>query len=503
METLALLINLLSKQKLKQIEIITEDVILSKKTKELYDGIKNKSYQDDTDAIIKLYGSIEKKSSYNKLKYRLTQRLINTIFFIDVQSYSKSEYQKVLGRSLKNWAAAKILIDKGLKKVAIEIYEQVLKASLKFDIIELSLLILKDLKLEYGLFLHNKYKYTKYKTQYKLVKDIYNKKEKVEDLYIELGQMVTKTKAYEYNDIVKSYIIEIENLIHETKELDSFNTKYYLYNAAYYAYLIKKDTDQQIRICKLAINYFKEKTEFKKAGLFAFYQKEGISYLNKKEYQKSFQSLNYCLNFNIREGSLSWMYIRNYLFQLHILRKDYNSAYALISEVLNNKSFNKINETYREPWYLKEAFIHFLIKIGKINPEDSDAQKLRPFRLSRFMNEVSVFSNDKRGLNITINIIQMLFYIVDERFDDALDKLSSLRQYNFRYLKRPEYSRSSNFIKMLLKIPEGDYDPKKIRAKAQKHHQALLDNPSDYSEHALSIEIIPYEQLWEEIMSVF
>jgi hypothetical protein len=162
-----------------------------------------------------------------------------------------------------------------------------------------------------------------------------------------------------------------------------------------------------------------------------------------------------------------------------------------------------MTDSFKEPWYLKEAFIHFLIRVGRIDVEKSNASKLRPFRLGRFMNEVTVFSKDKRGLNITINIIQLLFLILDERYDDVLDKLNSLKQYNFRYLKRPEYIRQSSFIKMLLKIPDGDYRASKIREKADRYYQLLLDNPSDYSEQALSLETIPYEQLWEELLSVF
>ncbi|MBT8231368.1 MAG: hypothetical protein HKO66_10965 [Saprospiraceae bacterium] len=503
MDTLQSLIKLLSKQKLKQIEIITEDVKLSPKTKMLYEGIRDNLFENDNDAAEKIYGPNPSKSGYKKLKYRLTQRLINTLFFIDVQAYSKSEYQKALNRSLKNWAGAKILQDKGLAKLSTELYEQILKSSLKYDIVELSLLILKDLKYYFGILAYNKYKYEKYVNQYIEVKHLYNLKEKAEDLFVRLGQLVTNSKSYIYDEKVKALEFETEVLLKEVNNVDSFYIRHYTYNAAYFAYLIKGDIDAQIDICKKAISYFLEKPSFKKIGIFAFRQKAGISYLAKKDYQKSYEYLTECMNFNLQEGTLSWMYVRNYYFQLHILRKDYQSAYKLISETINSKSFNKINEKYREPWHLKEAFIHFLIKTGKIDPDKSNVKKLRPFRLGRFMNEVPVFTKDKRGLNITINIIQMIFLIVEDRFDEVLDKLSSLRQYNFRYLKRPEYARSSNFIKMLIKIPEGNYNPKEIRAKASKYHKALLENPSDYSEHALSIEIIPYEQLWEEIMSIF
>jgi len=68
---------------------------------------------------------------------------------------------------------------------------------------------------------------------------------------------------------------------------------------------------------------------------------------------------------------------------------------------------------------------------------------------------------------------------------------------------RSKKEKTLRFFKMLLKIPEGDYSADLIKQKSSKFYQELLDNPSDYSEHAISLEIIPYEQLWEEILELF
>ena len=166
-----------------------------------------------------------------------------------------------------------------------------------------------------------------------------------------------------------------------------------------------------------------------------------------------------------------------------------------MGEVIENNKFKSLPELYKQPWYLKEAFCHFLFRIGKIDEDVISNSKMRQFRISRFMNEVSEFSKDKRGLNITINIIQMIFLIVDNEYDKVLDKLAALKQYNFRYLKRPEYIRSSTFIKMLLKIPECNYDPEIIGIKTINLQNILKDNPLDFSEKSMSIEILPYETL--------
>ncbi len=133
MQDLKAIVNLLSTQKHKQIEIITEDAQLSEKTKLLYDNVKEGNFDTDEDAAKALYNSNEKNESYRKLKYRLKERLINTLFFIDIQNYSKSAFEKAINRNYKHWSSARILLEKGLRGPSMTILENSLKTSMKFD----------------------------------------------------------------------------------------------------------------------------------------------------------------------------------------------------------------------------------------------------------------------------------------------------------------------------------------------------------------------------------
>jgi hypothetical protein len=55
---------------------------------------------------------------------------------------------------------------------------------------------------------------------------------------------------------------------------------------------------------------------------------------------------------------------------------------------------------------------------------------------------------------------------------------------------------------MLITIPEQSYNLKKILKKTKSLQEILSSHPMDYSEQAMSIEIIPYEQLWEEVLEL-
>ena len=83
-----------------------------------------------------------------------------------------------------------------------------------------------------------------------------------------------------------------------------------------------------------------------------------------------------------------------------------------------------------------------------------------------------------------------------------MSKTNSLKQYAFRNLKGPEHLRKRTFIKMLSKLEDGSYRRKRIEAKAKNHIAKLKETPLDFSEQNLQIEIVPYEQLWSEIMDL-
>ena len=144
MEDLRVLLNILTQQKVKQIEILTEDAPMSPKTMDLLEGIRENIFLDDEDAAQALYGQSANSAAYRKLKQRLKQRLINTLFFIDINEYSKSTSQKAFGRAIKNWAASKLIQDRNIKELAMDIQESLLRTTNEFDFIELSLLILKE-----------------------------------------------------------------------------------------------------------------------------------------------------------------------------------------------------------------------------------------------------------------------------------------------------------------------------------------------------------------------
>lgn len=96
MENLKELVNIISKRKLSQIEVFDKSLISRKDTlfAKFYEGIASGSISSDEDAVEYLYGDKKDAISYRKLKSRFKNRLLNTLYFIDINNNMESEGSK-------------------------------------------------------------------------------------------------------------------------------------------------------------------------------------------------------------------------------------------------------------------------------------------------------------------------------------------------------------------------------------------------------------------------
>ncbi len=460
---------------------------------------KNKNIEKINEEYLNRYD----QNSYRTFKSRYASFLIRHLCKIDFpNSNDGSQYQKHQAETIKGLSLYYQLRSIGNTNISILILEKYYLISKKHDLTFLQLKILIELVKKYGLFHFNKYKYNKYKKELSDILPVSNLRAKVELYYSELGRYLVASKSYQNNKQIQNYKKELQNILKNKLIYRSYFATYYLYQCLYIILHIEKNTLGQIHLIKSALEYFSSKPIISNITLFSLNQQLAISLISLHRYNESIKYLDSASSLVKSQRTISWHNTQQYYFLIYILTENYENALSIVYNIQQVNYVKFISNAFREPWYLKEAFIHFLIRTGKINPQDFPDIKLRMFRLNRFLNEVPVYSKDKKGINITINIIQILFLLSDKKYDTVIDKLNSLKQYNHRYLRKSQYIRSNCFIKMLLTIPVGHFNKKLVQTRADKYYQKLLLNPMDYSEQSLNIEIIPYERLWEEVLSI-
>ena len=502
MEDLIALSKLISKQKVKQIDIVTNENTMSELSKLFYDGLTSGQIKNDLDATNLLYGENELTSKYRKLKRRLRNKLINTVFFIDIQQFSRTDYDKSLVRSYSMLAAVKILRNKGLVTAMLNLAEEVVKTAIKFDIIEVAYFLSCDLAQRFTLLNFDRKKSKYYQKLERELGEIFLLERAAQNCFNYFGYFVNRILDYDINKIPEKVSTDLLQIKMKLEETNAFNFNFQARNALYFKAYVEKDIDQMIKISESSVSYFETKTGFSKIGEFSFLQKLGVAYQANKDYKSTIGIYHKAFNLNPRPGSLSWYNIRFHLFNVNLQLKEYQEAHKYLLEATSHKSFKSLNILNREPWILKEAYMHLLIKMDKVSEDKTSKQRLRPFRLSRFLNEVEHFSKDKRGLNIAVNIIHALFLFLQKKDDDFERRLDALGQYSFRYLRNDDTLRSNAFIKMLQKMPDAGYHPIRLQRHTKKYYTRMIEAPIVIQENSKDVEIIPYEHLWDIVIEL-
>jgi hypothetical protein len=167
-----------------------------------------------------------------------------------------------------------------------------------------------------------------------------------------------------------------------------------------------------------------------------------------------------------------------------------------LQTIYSHPRFQFLPDNAKEIWTIYEAYLYYLHSLGLV--ESSLALK---FKLDRFEKRTPIFSKDKGGLNVAIIIIRYLILLHEKKFRLILDEHDAVNQYCYRHLKGENTKRSYYFIKMLLAIPFVQFDGNLVEAKVKSYKQKLSNVPFHVDNQSHELEIIPYERLWEMVMS--
>jgi hypothetical protein len=200
-------------------------------------------------------------------------------------------------------------------------------------------------------------------------------------------------------------------------------------------------------------------------------------YIFSKKHELAESTIDKCLNFRTLKK-------KNYLItkQIQALcyfhQKRYEEGFQIVTNIFNSE---KIQD---ENWEIYKAYASILTN--------------RHLRLARFINQVPIFSKDKKGMNINILIIEVLDYLRKKVYSKIIDRTAALQRYCYRYLVDDISTyRSYQFFQIILCLEKGAFCKKEVDPLVAKHLQALKDHPLSEAQQDYELEIVPYEHLWE------
>ncbi len=495
MEDLRELVNLVNKNKIKNIAIIDQTESPNRLFK-FYELISQNKIETDEQASKRFFGKDPKDYRYRKLKNRLRQHLYNTLFFIDVNSPKFNEQQRAFYQCQKNLMTIRLLLARYGRTSAMKLVRKTITIAEKYELTDILVTLYETQRTHYATHETSRTKYERAKKNYLHYHDIAKAEKLAESLYEDLSLDIDEGKLNQSTLTQKA-----ENYLAQLNELAISITSYRFnlirFFLALQAARIKTDYEGTLLICDEALEFFASKPFVSNQFLGAFEYNKLTAYIQLGRYHEAENSGQKCLTL-FEPDTIRWFNTQEFLYLLYMHTRRYQSAYRIFLQVRKNKFLKFQYQHKDEIWKIKEAFLYMLVQLGKLPLHRNTA--LTKFKINKFLNEVPAFSTMKRTSNIPILVVQFVILIVQRKYDKLITTIESLEKYTSRYLRMDSNFRSNCFIKMLIQIPKHHFHKQAVVRHSRRYLQKLQSVPLEIANQPFEIEIIPYEHLWEYIL---
>ena len=202
----------------------------------------------------------------------------------------------------------------------------------------------------------------------------------------------------------------------------------------------------------------------------------------------------------LTEGDYNWFALLELNFLLEMHAGDYRAAAGVYRRATARRRQLAAYPQRLEKWRIFEAYLRFACEVGRIDIPEPESLFAKKFNIYGFMNDLPVFSRDKRGYNVAITIAHFLFLLRYREFDALLDRAAVLESYNSTWLRQRSHARSHCFVRLLLTVLYRNFDAADIQRRAGKHLDRLVAIKPLYDGAIDGVEVIPYEHLWTLVM---
>ncbi|MEM1327977.1 MAG: hypothetical protein AAGI23_18605 [Bacteroidota bacterium] len=498
MKNLIEISKIVTKKKIRKIEIFDDHYLENKSSKfnEFYEALTQGKFKNDRDAASFLYESTPKDDRYRQLKSRFRKRLLNTLFFLDVNQPAASSYDRAYFSCNKDWTLVKILKDNDADYTAAALARQILTIALKFkfaDVIVNCCRILRTYAAQQG----DDKNFEIYDEHIKQYTHILSAEIRSEELYqrVILNYYKPPSKRTNLTEKIDTYCEALDGL---AITYDSPIIIYNKYLMWIYRHEMLQEFDQMLAMCEAAQNYVDEYPIYYQSDkIKQIYIKKAAAYLHLRRAE----GLEICMAHQsvFQVGNTEWYQFHEYLFLLAVHTGQYQKADQLYQEVTGYNKFNRAEATIQRKW----AVFNMYLSYAKRYLADHQVQSLlsrNNLRLTRFLSETAVYPKGERILMVHHVIVQILYFLEDRRFTKARQLILQLKGHINRQLRKEEYYRTMQFIRLLQQLQKADFQENEL-SNTEKYIKRITEEEAFFYRGLLmEIEIIPYEKLWEIIL---
>lgn len=499
MKNLIEISKIVTKKKVRKIEIFDDHSLKHKNSKfnEFYEALMAGKFKNDRDAASFLYSCSPTDDKYRQLKSRFRKRLLNTLFFLDVNLPSTSSYNRAYYSCNKDWTLVKILLSNNADHTASALARQILTTALKFKFADVIVNCSRILR-NYSADTRDEKGYEMYDQYIKQYANVLDAEIRSEELYqrVIMNYLKPQSKNQNLAEKIDTYC---DALVGLSEIYESPIVIYNMYLVWAFRYEMLRDFDEMLAVCSKAENYIEQNPAFYQDDKLATFQLKKMSaYLHLKDWKNGKVNAEKCLQ-SFPTGSDTWFSFMEYYLLLAIHTDNYLNAVAIYNEAVGNSKFKKISGYSKEKWKIYDVYLNFIIENqGQDNPVLL-SQKRKNFRQSRFLNDPILYPKDQRIFTVLLVVAQVLFLLEKKSYNAVTERIDRLKSYANRQLKKEEYHRAIQFIRLLQQLNKADYQVSEL-TNVDKYYNRLIEQPFFYRGLISELEIIPYEKLWNIII---
>ena len=261
------LIKVVSRNKIKNIEILGYTNKKKPLTEELYDAVIDKDFDTEEAAAAYFYpGDGGGLAKLRKVRWRLTRQLTNLIFFIDNKESKFSERSNAYCNAYRDFAAAKIMVAKTAVRAGIHLLHEVFEQSVQYEFTELCAESSRSLREYYARSQGNKENLALYTTLHRKYEAKRQQENLVFDCFAELFfYYVTKSASNEkIHQIASVYYDKLSSMV---SDVDTAQFYYYTYNTGLMKFLSAHNYQEALHLSNEALALFDKRGNFTKGTI--------------------------------------------------------------------------------------------------------------------------------------------------------------------------------------------------------------------------------------------
>ena len=499
MKNLIEISKIVTKKKVKKIEIFDDHSLKNKNSKfnEFYEALLMGKFKNDRDASNFLYACGPTDDKYRQLKSRFRKRLLNTLFFLDVNLPSTSNYDRAYFSSNKDWTLVKILLSNNAPHTAAALARQILTTALKFKFADVIVNCARILR-RYAANVDNEKDYEIYDQHSKQFQNVLDAEIRSEELYqrVYMNYHKDPSKNANLKERIDTYC---DALVGLSEIYDSPVVIYNMYLVWAFRYEMLNDFTSMLEVCSKAENYIeKNPTYYQEDKLATFQLKKMSAYLHLRDWKNGKINAEKCLQ-SFPVGSDTWFTFMEYYLLLAIHTDNYINATAIYNDAVGNNKFKKQSALSKEKWKIYDYYINYIIESQAESNPVLLTQRKKSFRVQRFLNDPILYPKDQRIFTVLLVVAQILFLLEKKSYNAVTERVDRLKSYANRQLKKEEYFRAIQFIRLLQQLVKAEYQINNL-SNVDKYYNRLIETPFFYRGLISELEVMPYEKIWNLIL---